>query len=76
MNIPYSGKQPATWQDYERGQGSPMSDNHILWGSELDRQESGTSTHSHSVGNNGNNSQLRQRRYGHSRFVSLFEQAY
>jgi len=64
MNVPGGGKRPATWQDYERGQVSPSSDNHVLWAGELDGQESGTSIHSHLAGNNGNNSQLHQRRYG------------
>jgi len=69
MNIPSGGKQPATWQDYEQGRGSPASDSRIQWAVGLERQESATSTHSHLAvppqnGNNGHDPQLRQRRYG------------
>jgi len=70
MNVPGGGKRPATWQDYEQGQGSPSSDNHILWAGGLDQQESGTSVHSHVAGNNDHNSQLRQRRYEPARLVA------
>lgn len=67
MTAPGAGKQPATWQDYDQGCGSPGSESHIQWAGPLDRQESGTSVHSHlavphETDHNGNESQVRRRR--------------
>ncbi|KAF2430353.1 hypothetical protein EJ08DRAFT_240750 [Tothia fuscella] len=60
MNVPASGKQPATWQDYQQGsrQGSFGSTNsHVQWEDDTSREVSRSPPHDH-----GNHEALRRRR--------------
>ncbi|KAF2095159.1 hypothetical protein NA57DRAFT_45233 [Rhizodiscina lignyota] len=78
MNVPGGGKQPTTWEEYERGGRSSSfgsEGSHIQW-DEVERNTSATSGRSHlGVRQDGQDQDLRRRRSSMSVRLSALAQA-